>query len=227
MEILTAFANELANQMIFVQAFHPSLTNWLPFMWKGFKQTTHLGYVIEDLSDTEWLWAQVADKVRNNIRRAQKQGLKVIPCDIDLVTTMTERSFKQQHLPLPFARSYVARIFSASIANGSGACFAAIDATGQPHASMFIVWDHKRAYGITTGTNPQLRASGAESLLIWHVLKFSAERSRAFDFSGSVIEHLEKFFRNFGGRLISYNRILKMPWPTYPFYPNVRQLDRP
>jgi hypothetical protein len=225
MEILAAFADELTRQTVFVQAFHPSLTNWLPFMWKGFRQTTHFSYVFEDLRNTEQLWSQMADKVRNNIRRAEKKGLTVIPCKSELVSSMTAESFNKQNMPLPFSPDYLGRIYSACTANGSGACFAAVDETGQPHASMFVVWDQKRMYGVASGTDPKLRSSGAESLLIWHVLKFAAERSQSFDLTGSVVGHIETFFRKFGGRLVPYNRIFKTPLLTYPFYPYASQLD--
>jgi len=226
MEILEAFADELAHQTVFAQAFHPSLTNWLPFMWKGFRQTTHLSYVFEDLSNVQRLWNQLADKVRNNIRRAEKKGVRVISCGFDLVSSMTAENFHEQKMELPFSAEYFARICSASMANGSGECFAAVDQSGRPHASMFVVWDQKRMYGVASGTDPKLRSSGAESLLIWQVLKFAATRSQTFDLSGSIIAHIEKFFRNFGGRQVPYNHIFKTPWPTYPFYPYASQPEK-
>ena len=32
----------------FLMAFTPNFTNWLPFFWQGFKQTTHYTYIIKN-----------------------------------------------------------------------------------------------------------------------------------------------------------------------------------
>ena len=47
--------NELIAQLpkvdMFIQDFHYNITNWLPFYWAGYKQSTSYTYVIEDISD--------------------------------------------------------------------------------------------------------------------------------------------------------------------------------
>ena len=37
----------------FHQNFHYTITNWLPFYWKGFSETTQYTYVLENLQDLE------------------------------------------------------------------------------------------------------------------------------------------------------------------------------
>jgi lipid II:glycine glycyltransferase (peptidoglycan interpeptide bridge formation enzyme) len=149
--------------------------------------------------------------VRNKIRKAQKNGLKVVPCDSSLVSAMAEKTFKRQHKSLPYSKEYLNQLYVAAKQHDAGECFAAIDGEARTHAAAFVVWDHKRAYNLVTGTDPELRASGAESFLLWHLLEFIAVRSGAFDFAGSVVQHIEQFERGFGARLVPYNRILKIP----------------
>ncbi len=48
MEILVLFAKRLSKENFFLQSFHPTQLNWLPFYWNGFTQTTHFTYVLED-----------------------------------------------------------------------------------------------------------------------------------------------------------------------------------
>src|SRR5689334_24058521 len=65
LKILRAFATQLSRYKLFFQAFHPSSSNWLPFYWSGFRQTTRYTYVIEDLTDL--------NRVRSEERRVGKE----------------------------------------------------------------------------------------------------------------------------------------------------------
>ena len=213
MEILAVFAKELANQRFFVQAFHPTLTNWLPFYWKDFRQVTRFGYVFHDVTALDRIWEQMECNARRNIRKAGREGLTVVPCASRVVSIVAEKTFKKQGKPLPYSEGYLNQLYSAAKAKNAGECFAAIDGEGRTHAAAFIVWDRKRAYYLASGTDPELRASGAESLLTWHLLKFSSDRTETFDFAGSVVQRIENFERGFGASLVAYNRILKLPRP--------------
>lgn len=218
MEVLGAFAEFLAQQRFFIQSFHPSMLNWLPFFWNGFRQVTRFGYVFEDLSDTRRIWDEMEGNVRKNIRKAEKNGITIVPCDSDLVASTAEKTFVKQRRNLPYSASYLKDIYSAACRNNSGACFAAVDQHKRTHATIFLLWDRKRAYYIAGGTDPELRSSGADSLLIWHALQFCSERSRTFDFAGSVVEGIEKFFRGFGAALVPYNYISKVPLPLLAYF---------
>lgn len=215
MKVLTVFAEELANQRFFIQSFHPTQFNWLPFYWNGFRQQTHYTNVIEDLTDSVRMWREMECNTRRNIRKAEKSGIKVVPCDCELVTTMAVKTFNHQHKQLPYTRAHVDRLYRAAQEHGAGQCLAAVDRSGKTHAASFILWDRKRAYCVAGGTDPELRASGAQSLLLWHVLKFSSSQTAAFDFAGSVVEQIERFFTGFGATLVPYNRIMKLPRPMW------------
>jgi hypothetical protein len=213
MEILTVFAEELANQRCFVQAFHPTLTNWLPFYWRDFRQQTRFGYVFEDVTSLDRIWEQMECNVRRNIRKARRKGLTIVPCASGVEAMVAEKTFKKQGKPMPYSEGYLNQLCSAAKAQSAGECFAAIDREGRAHAAAFVVWDRKRAYFLASGTDPELRASGAESLLTWHLLQFCADRTQTFDFAGSVVQRIETFERGFGASLVPYNRILKLPRP--------------
>jgi hypothetical protein len=217
MEILTLFAKELSKEKFFIQSFHPTLLNWLPFYWNGFRQTTHFTYVLEDFPDLDKIWDQMGANVRRNIHKAERAGIKIVPCDSDLVAAIAEKTFKNQRKKIPYSRSYINQLYLAAKQNSAGECFAAIDKQGKTHAATFVVWDHKRAYYLASGTDPELRTSGAQSLLIWHLLEFTAGLARTFDFVGSVVEPIGRFFGKFGAKLVPHNRIMKLPWPAQAY----------
>jgi Acetyltransferase (GNAT) domain len=211
MQILNIFAKHLAKQRFFVQYFHPSLLNWLPFYWNGFCQTTRFGYVLDDLGDMGRIWDEMNGHARSSIRKAQRMGITIVPCDSGTVAAAAEKTFRKQHVPRPYTHEYLRQLCDTANQRGSGACFAAVDSERRVHGAAFVAWDSKRAYYVAGGSDPELRASGAESLLVWHSINFISGRAAAFDFAGSMIQPIEHFFRQFGGKLVPYNRILKLP----------------
>ncbi len=77
------------------------------------------------------------------------------------------------------------------------------------HAAIYIIWDSNSAYYLMGGSDPDLRNSGATSLCIWEAIKFSSTVVKKFDFEGSMIEPVERFFRAFGAKQMPYLRISK------------------
>jgi hypothetical protein len=210
MEILRAFASRLAQERFFFQAFHPTLENWLPFYWTGFKQTSKFTYVLEDLNPDQ-IWKETSSNTRREVRKARKQGVTVHCCNADTVFEASLRTFARQRLKHPFKKEYFEHLFKTAKAQNAGECLAATDQEGRVHAAAFLVWDKKTTYFLVTGGDPALRSSGAHSLLVWESVRLAAEHSVTFDFEGSVVESVEAFFRSFGARRIPYNQIVKLP----------------
>ena len=50
-ELMRELIAQLPRFDLFRQTFAPALTNWLPFHWEGFQQTTFYTYRIESLTD--------------------------------------------------------------------------------------------------------------------------------------------------------------------------------
>ena len=84
------------------------------------------------------------------------------------------------------------------------------DERGAIHAAVYLVWDGKTTYYLAGGADPELRTSGAHSLLIWEALLRSRTRSVEFDMTGSMVESIERFFRAFGGQQRVYFSLNKM-----------------
>ena len=83
----------------------------------------------------------------------------------------------------------------------------AIDKDNNPVAGILCVFDHRRVYLIATGLSSDHRDSHTISLLIWDALKYFCSTHEVFDFEGSMIPGIEKFFRSFGGTLTPYLRL--------------------
>ena len=211
MEILSVFAERLSSEKIFIQAFHPSLTNWLPLRWSGFRQSSRFTYILNDLSDCDRVWNEMAEGCRRQIRKAERQGIRVQSCDSETVFNAARKTFQRQKTKVPFSAADFDTLCRAAAGRDAGRCFAAQDSSGRVHAAALLLWDTKRAYYTAGGGDPVLRTSGATSLLIWHLIQFSASRSAIFDFEGSDNRPIGHFFRSFGATLQPYNYITKFP----------------
>jgi hypothetical protein len=210
-EILDIFAERLGLEPVFIQAFHPTSQNWLPFYWRGFTQTTHYTYVLDDLESLDRIWDGLTPTRRTNIRKARKLGITVRECGPDLVFNAWNLVLERQGRKSPYSFEYLRRLFEAAQKMGAGTCLAAEDPFGTTHAACFFVWDSKRGYLIAGGHDPALSESGASSLMLWHLIEFAATRTAVFDFEGSMTKQVERAFRHFGAKRVGYNRIVKMP----------------
>lgn len=210
-DILSVFAARLSTERIFIQSFHPTIGNWLPFRWRGFRETSRFTYILEDLSDETRLWNGMAESCRRQIRKATKEGLEIRLCEWDVVFQMAQKTFARQNMKVPYREREFKALCCAAAEHAAGQCFAAQDGTGCVHAAALLVWDTKRAYYLAGGGDPLRRMSGAMSLLLWHMIQYSAQHSAIFDFEGSDIQAIERFFRSFGAKQEPYHYIMKYP----------------
>lgn len=192
------------------QNLHYSITDWLPFYWQGFRQTTKYTYVIEDLSDLEAVWNGMKKSTREVIRKAEKSGLQVIESDdLEAFLHLNELTFARQNLPLPYSKELVRRIDAACKLRSARKIFLTIDSRGRIHAGRYVVYNKQAACALMDGSDPELRQSGGLPLAVWESIKFASTTSKVYDFDGSMKKNLELAIRGFGGVQKPFHQILK------------------
>ncbi|MGE3362321.1 MAG: GNAT family N-acetyltransferase [Rhizobiaceae bacterium] len=194
------------------QNWSPNVTNWLPFYWRGFAQTTRYTYSLEGLTASQDLWGGLRDNIRREIRRAEnRMSIGVADGTLKEFLDLSDLTFKRQGRKPPYSRDYVQRIDTACADRGCRRIFIARDPEGRQHAGAYIVWTDDSAYYLMGGGDPAVRNSGAMSLCMWRAIEFAATVTRRFDFEGSMIEPVERFFRAFGAQQTPYFNIQKTP----------------
>jgi lipid II:glycine glycyltransferase (peptidoglycan interpeptide bridge formation enzyme) len=183
---------------LFHQWFHWRITNWLPFSWKGFQQTTLYTYRIEETSDLTKLWSETRDNVRTDIKKAEKTLEVVESNDFEHVIRMQKMTLGRQGKILSFSDEFLRAFGAACASHGASKIFLARDNGNRVHACVYLLWDNKTVYYYTGGGDPELRNSGAASLLVWKAIEFASMEGKQFDFEGSTLEPIERFFRSFG-----------------------------
>jgi hypothetical protein len=210
-KIMTQLIEQLPAHDYFSQNFHYSITNWLPFYWQGFSQTTRYTYVLNELSDKDKPWDGLLPNIRTDIKKASNRYELTVRSDlsVDEFLKVNEKTFTRQGQSLPYTKSLVHSIYKACSKHDACKMFFAVDAQARVHAANFIIWDENSAYYLMGGGDPELRNSGATSLIMWEAIIFASTVTKKFDFEGSMIEPVEKFFRAFGATQMPYFQVKK------------------
>lgn len=207
--LMLELIKQLPPHDLFVQCFHPSMTNWLPFYWNGFTQTTGYNYILDDLTDQDRLFSQFDEAVRGQIRKAQKK-LMVRDGSIDEVIRMNDMTFQRQGIGTPFDHDLLRRLDAAAAQHGGSVKLVAEDADGRIHGAYHMVYDARSSHGIVNGGDPEVRNSGAGPLLCWEAIRRATQVTKRFDFGGSMIQPIEAFVRNFGATQVPYLKVTGM-----------------
>lgn len=207
-----ALLHELIEQLPpfhwFSQNLHPHLDYWLPLFWNGFQIEARVSYVIEDCSDTESLERGLNEATRRQLRKGRRQlGIEEIdaPRFIDVVG----KTFRRQGKAMRVRPELLESVIAATAQRGVGRVVGAVDSTGRLHSAALYVWDQRQMYYLLGGGDPNLRSSGAGTLVLWEGLCDAGQRGLTFDFEGSMLAPIERFFRGFGAFQKNYVTVSK------------------
>ena len=209
-QICDFFIKNLPKHKTFFQGFHYSFSDWLPFYWNGFKQTTRYTYILHDIKDTDLLYNSFSINIKRNIAKAKKKYMIEIQRNIpvDLFIEQYSMTFKRQGLE-SHQPQILKKIIETCLLRQQGDIWGAYDEHNRLHASVFIVWQNDCAYYIAAGSNPQLRKSGAHAYVLWKAITDLSKQVKTFDFEGSMLLGIEHFFREFGAIQYPYFFISK------------------
>ena len=210
---MQALIDQLPPFAHFTQNWHWGMANWLPFYWAGFHQTTRYTYILHELGDEQILWQGLRENIRGDIKKASNRFQLRVRDDLSMddFLRLNRMTFDRQGMALPYTEAFVHKLNQACAARQARKIFIAEDEQGRRHAGVYIVWDQNSAYYLMGGGDPELRNSGATSLCMWEAIKFAATVTKRFDFEGSMIEPVEKFFRAFGAQQTPYFTVSKTP----------------
>jgi hypothetical protein len=212
-DLMEALIDQLPKYHYFNQNWHYSNTNWLPFYWRDFEQVTRYTYVIDDLSNIDDVWDSLLANIRTDIRKAENKFNLVVKENLPLhdFLLLNQQTFLRQGMQLPYSEAFVNQLVSTAKDRNQCRWFIAQDNEGRNHAGVLLVWDSESAYYLMGGGDPDLRNSGATSLCMWEAIKFASTVTKRFDFEGSMIEPVERFFRAFGAKQTPYFALTHRP----------------
>jgi Acetyltransferase (GNAT) domain len=204
MELLTELEASLPPAEAFFQGFSPTMLNALPFFWAGYRIETRYTYRLEGLRSEEALWEGLRGNIRREIRKARKRVQTHDDLGLDRFYSVWAKTFLRQGLQPPLSLAQLDRLDAACASRGARAMLFAHDNADRVHSVTYVVWDEHAAYYLLGGSDPELRTSGSASLLMWEAIMRARRVTDTFDFEGSMLKPLERFFRAFGARQVPY-----------------------
>jgi len=185
--IITELIALLPNNIVYYsQSFYYNFSNWLPFYWQKYHQTTRYSFVIEDMS--KWSIANVATNIRNKIRKAEQELEIKVLAEPSIVFQQLHILLKKKGIPLSLSEETFIKLDAWLNGNNRRLILAAVDRSNHVCASIYL---------------------GSVPYLIYHAILTAQQKCTTFDFEGSMLESLFDLFAGFGGTMKPYYRIYK------------------
>ncbi len=186
-------------------SFSPFVIDIQPFIWEGFSCNVKYTYMIQ-IHDLDLVWNDMDAKRRNDIVKAEKDGVYIEPSDdFEQTIELVKKTFDRQRKQVNFISTAI--IYN-NMLSDKGRCksFLARDNSGKAIGAVYIIWDQKRSYYLFGGYDSEEKHHGASAMATWEAIKFTKNvlGLNCFDFEGSMIPAIETYFRKFGGELTPY-----------------------
>lgn len=182
-----------------MQHCSPQITNWLPFYWDGFGQTTRYTYRLNDIGDSGRLFAAFdRDERQKKIRRLEGETQVRFDMTAAEFARFHRRYWQSKGERDLLDESFIVRVCESAVARRQGVIASLCDQEGQLLAARFAVFDSRCAYTLMSALEPSRYRNGYTETLVWGLLQWLADKTKAFDFEGSMDEGIEHFYRSFG-----------------------------
>ena len=184
----------------------------LPFIWKKFKVVPGYTYILDLDRSLDDIYKNMTAERRNDIKKGAKDKLIVEKTnDYNIVKSLVIKTFLRQKKEIN--KEMINKILFDFANNNNSFAFVTFK-DKEPIATVFCVYDKQTSYYLLGGYNFENKHHGAGPLALWESIRYSKEIGlKYFDFEGSMIPQIEKYFRGFGGKLTPYYRINKAKLP--------------
>lgn len=183
-----------------------------PFIWEKFKVIPGYTYLLDLSVPLEDIFKRMASVRRNDINKGLKDGLYTKQVhDFDIIKKLVHQTFSRQDKKIN--EFYLNKILFEFAKHENSFAFVTYNSE-KPIACTFCVHDNNTAYYLIGGYNFENKHHGAGALSIWEAIKYAKNIGlHCFDFEGSMVPQIERYFRGFGGQLTPYYRINKAKLP--------------
>ena len=192
-----------------VLAFPSSIKDMQPFIWDKYKVIPNYTYRISLEQTLEEIKTNFDSKNRNVINKALKEDVKVT---VNQLGKEELYNFFVGSLETTDANIYREELKSIFLkfANDVNSFSMEARKDNELLGVVFCVYDKNACYYLLGGVNKNAGVGGVNNLLVLtSIEKAKALGCTIFDFEGSMLKGVEKFFRSFGPELFPYYTVNK------------------
>lgn len=214
-EVVTEVCNYIESQKksLIVLAFPPYVKDMQPFIWNKYKVVPNYTYRILLNKSIEEIVDSFDPKNRNVINKAIKESVHVTETDRKQTDLFKYFSGTLKKAGANVYEKELSGIFN-KFSNDSNSFSLSASKDNKLLGVVFCIYDSDKCYYILGGINKESEIKGINNLLILKSIEKAKELGcSVFDFEGSMLPGVEKFFRSFGPELIPYYTINKAILP--------------
>ncbi len=206
MKTMAGFFKEKKISLVHLALPHTTIDTQA-FIWNKFLVTAKYTYHLQLHKSEAELFDELSSEKRKSIRKAISDEISIrLVTDYKLIIDLLKNTFIKNKVKHE-AELIEKILFQFANANNSFA-FAAYDKNEKLIASNFCLFDHNTCYYLFGGFDAEHKHHGAGVHCMWSsILQAKKLNLSVFDFEGSMLKDVEKYFREFGGTLIPYYEI--------------------
>lgn len=195
-----------------------NITNYLPFVWAGFTQHSVTSFRFTFPIKSDEIWKKLKSSIRRLIKRADESLIIDSNVSVKELYNMISLTFDRQSKKIPYSEQLLLGLCEEAFERNRATILGAKDSNGELHAAHLFIHDDDVTYYLAGGFNSESEISGAVSLVLWNGIKEAEKRNNSFDFEGSSIESIERYFSSFGAKLIHFHNIQGFSKRFAPIY---------
>ena len=156
------------------------------------------------------LWQGLKESLRRNIKKAEKQ---LTIEESNSISNLYQLKAERKNIePVNYSLDYLNKIIKA--VNNNYILYYAKDENQSIIAGVLVVYDNDKAYYLLGSVKESHKNSGALSLLLWKsIVKCKTLGIFHFNFEGSMLKPIERYFRSFGAEQYVYFEVEKINNP--------------
>ena len=212
---------------------HHSFKNHQQFFWNGYKQTTKYTYILENIYDREKLLKEMSYSQRGKrIKKASNDYYFSLNLSADDFYNFYNENLKEQDKTIFYSKEYFLRLHNAAKNKNQGQIISIYNKENKLLAALWTVWDNECAYNMIMTSDKKKKCSEGTTLLIWETIKFLADKTKHYDFEGSMIKGVALRNQSYGATALAYhcisksNSLLMSAWKKYQEYKNQKNIEK-
>ena len=209
---------------------HHSFKNWQQFYWNGYKQTTKYTYILENISNQENLLKEMAYCRRRKIKNNKSEYRISLELTAEEFYDFYRKELELQGKNIIYSKEYFLNLHSISKTREQGQIISLYNEKNELLTAVWVIWDKERAYHMIQANNK--KCSEYTTLLLWEILNFLKDKTKNYDFEGSMIKGIALRDQSYGAVAVPYHSISKSnsfvmsAWKKYQEYKNQKNIQK-
>jgi predicted N-acyltransferase len=147
--------------------------------------------------------------IRRRRKKAQHSGVEVVESgDIEQFYRLNTMTFDRQGIKIPYSLEFIKNLYQKLKEKNACKIFVATHKK-KAIATAFLVYDTRSVFYLMGGLDSDRKELGGMDMVLYRSIEFVLDNRLDFDFEGSMVESIEKYFRSFGAVQTPYHKVMK------------------